>query len=214
MKRAALLLSLVFAFAVNASAQEKGVDHQNQRIRETGSGRTPGVNGRNVESGSGRGIDFGKGRTPTRVPLANPYRFSFPNDVLLQAIEELLLERQMLLDEGDSKIDVGVLVSQPYTFSKGAVVTESELNRLANVPAGTNRGWTRGRYTLVIEVQPIDNGNSQVAVNARIEGRSESVTGAEWVTMPSNGVVEEEFLVALIEKVTGGAPPEREPQQP
>ena len=63
----------------------------------------------------------------------------------------------------------------------------------------------------MVEVQPIDGSNANVSVNAKIEGRSDGATGAEWATLPSLGVVEEEFLLAIIEKVTGSAPPGRAP---
>ena len=70
--------------------------------------------------------------------------------------------------------------------------------------------WTRGRYTLIVEVQPIDSSNTNVSVNARIEGRSDDVLGAQWLSLRSNGTAEQEFLIALVEKVTGGPPPGRE----
>ena len=50
----------------------------------------------------------------------------------------------------------GIIVSQPFTFIKGAVVSQAELSRYADVPVSASRGWTRGRYTLTVEVQPID----------------------------------------------------------
>ena len=204
----------LFAFLILAvactvcAAQEKGVDQQNDRIRDTGgSNRQPAVNGGKVNNGVGRGMDFGKGKTQTPPPLDNPYRFKAPNDVLTKAVEELMRERKLILDDAGSKPENGLLVSQPYTFTKGTVVSTSELSRLADVPTSDQRSWTRGRYTLIIEVQPIDSSNSNVSVNARVEGRSDNVLGAEWISLRSNGTAEQEFLVALIEKVTGSLPP-------
>ena len=69
--------------------------------------------------------------------------------------------------------------------------------------------WTRGRYTIVVEIQPIDSTATNVSVNARVEGRSDNVLGAEWLSLRSTGTAEQEFLLALIEKVTGGPPPGR-----
>ena len=207
MRNMGAIVLLLLAFGV-AAAQEKGVDQQNDRIRDTGgSNRQPAVNGGKVNNGVGRGMDFGKGKTQTPPPLDNPYRFKVPNDVLTKAVEELMSERKLILDDAGSKPDNGLLVSQPYTFTKGTVVTASELTRLADVPASDQRTWTRGRYTLVIEVQPIDSSNTNVSVNARVEGRSDNVLGAEWISLRSNGTAEQEFLVALIEKVTGSLPP-------
>jgi hypothetical protein len=43
-------------------------------------------------------------------------------------------------------------------------------------------------------------------VNAKIEGRTDGPTGAEWTTLQSTGYAEQEFLSALIERMTGSAP--------
>lgn len=206
MRKIGALVLLLLAFGV-AAAQEKGVDQQNDRIRDTGNNRQPAVNGAKTDNGVGRGMDFGKGKTQTPPPVDNPYRFKVPNDVLTKAVLELMRDRKLILDDAGSKPDTGLLISQPYTFTKGTVVTASELTRLALVPATDQRTWTRGRYTLVVEIQPIDSSNSNVSVNARVEGRSDNVLGAEWVSLRSNGTAEQEFLVALIEKVTGAPPP-------
>lgn len=200
---------LILTFGIT-QAQEKGVDPSGDRIRDSGNNRQPAVNGRKTDTGTGRGIDFGKGRTPTPPPVPNPYRFSVPNDVLTKAVEELMRERKLILDDAASKPERGLLVSQPYTFTKGSVVTSSELNRIADIPESDLRTWTRGRYTIIVEVQPIDGSNTNVSVNARIEGRSDDVLGAQWLSLSSNGTAEQEFLIALVEKVTGGPPPGRE----
>lgn len=199
-----LLLSLAFTSAV--SAQEKGVDNQNDRIKDGSINRTPAVNGGKVDTGAGRGIDFGKGKTEAAPPVPNPYKFTFQNDVLVKAAEELMRERKLVLDETVSKPAEGILVTQPFTFTKGSVVTTSELNRLAEVPRSEFRGWTRGRYTLIVEVLPVDGSSTNVSVNAKIEGRSDGVLGGEWVTLKSNGVAEQEFIIALVERLTGGVP--------
>jgi hypothetical protein len=121
-------------------------------------------------------------------------------------------DRKLILDTAASKPAEGVLVSQPYTFIKGAVVSQSELNRYADVPPYTeSRGWTRGRYTIIVEVQPIDGTSTNVSVNAKIEGRTDGASGAEWTTLNSTGEAEQEFLSALIESVTGVTPPGRAP---
>ena len=201
-----LAILLVAVACTVCAAQEKGVDQQNDRIRDSSNNRQPAINGGKVDTGVGRGMDFGPGKTRTPPPLPNPYRFQVPNDVLSKAAQELMRERKLVLDETVSKLDTGLLVSQPYTFSRGSVVTTSELNRLAEVPRADQNNWSRARYTIVIEIQPIDSANTNVSVNARVEGRSDNVTGAEWVSLRSNGTAEQEFLLALIQKVTGGTP--------
>ena len=154
-------------------------------------------------------MDFGKGRTPEIPPIPNPYRLPARRDAILKAVADVMRDRSLILDETASKPGDGIIVSQPYTFIKGAVVSQAELSRYADTPSYDTRGWTRGRYTLTVEVQPIDGTSANVSVNARVEGRTDGATGAEWVTLPSLGLAEEEFLSALITAVTGSAPPGR-----
>ena len=90
-------------------------------------------------------------------------------------------------------------------FIKGAVVTQPELSRFAAVETADARGWTRARYTITVEVQPIDGVSANVSVNAKIEGRTDGASGGEWITLPSNGTAEQEFLSALVESL-GGTP--------
>jgi len=203
-----VLILLVTSTSI-AFAQGKGVDKSNERVRDTGSSRAPAINGTKTDVGSGRGMDFGKGRTPEIPPIPNPYRLPARRDVILKAVADVMRDRSLILDETASKPDDGIIVSQPYTFIKGAVVSQAELSRYADTPSSDTRGWTRGRYTLTVEVQPIDGTSANVSVNARVEGRTDGATGAEWMTLPSLGLAEEEFLSALITAVTGSAPPGR-----
>lgn len=206
MKRVLVLALLLALAAVAANAQEKGVDQQNDRIRDQGSDRAPGQNGAKQNTGAGRGFDFGKGRTPATPILANPYRFTVRRDAILSSVQELMREQKLVVDTAVSKPEEGVLVSQPYRFVKGAVVAVTELNRFADVPQDNVSGWTQGRYTLIVEVRAVDAATTTVSVNARIEGRADSASGAEWVSLHSNGTAEQEFIRALVEKVTGGTP--------
>jgi hypothetical protein len=210
MKKALGLLVLLLAAALSVQAQEKGVDQQNERIRDGSNNRQPAVNGGNVGVGTGRGMDFGRGRTIAPPPLENPYRLTARKDAVIEAVQELMRERKLILDESVSNLENGVLISQPYTFVRGGVIARSELSQFAEIPVADVRGWTRGRYTMIVEVLPVDGTTTRVSVNARVEGRSEGVTGAEWVTLRSTGNAEESFLVSLVEKLTGGPPPGRE----
>jgi hypothetical protein len=208
-----LLLALSLLCCVAAATtraqdnQGKGVDNQTGRIRDNSSDRAPASNGRNQSTGTGRGIDFGKGRTPAVPPLPNPYRFGARRDAVLNAAQELLRERKFVLDTSVSRPDEGILVSQPYRFVKGTVVAVTELNRYADVPTDTTVGWSQGRYTLFVEVQPVDGVTTNVSVNARIEGRSDGAAGAEWIALRSSGAAEQEFLCGLIGKLSGATPP-------
>ena len=202
MKLIGTLIALLLLAAAPALAQEKGVDTQSQKVRDTGSNRTGGVNGNKTDVGtSGSGINFGKGKTREAAHLPNPYRVTARRDILLKAISDLMRDRKLIVDDAASRPADGIIVSQPYTFIKGAVVTQSELSRFAAVETAEDRGWTRARYTISVEVQPIDGSSANVSVNAKIEGRSDGAAGAEWITLPSNGTAEQEFLAALIDSM-------------
>jgi hypothetical protein len=207
---AGLVVLMVCSLPAFAQAA-KGVDKQNERVRDSGSERTPANNGNKTDVGAGRGFDFGSGRTPEAPPLPNPYRLSGRRDVIITAVENLMRDRKLVVDEAASKPSDGIIVSQPFTFTKGAVVSQAGLSRYADVPVSAARAWTRGRYTLTVEIQPIDGTTANVAVNAKIEGRTDGVTGAEWTTLRSTGLAEDQFLAELITAVTGAAPAGRVP---
>jgi hypothetical protein len=207
----ALLLALVASSTV--LAQGKGVDKQNERVRDQGS-RAPASNGSKQDVGSGRGFDFGRDQTPPQPRLDNPYRLTGRRDAIITAIQDVMRDQKMVVDEAASKLSEGIVVSQPYTFTKGVVISEPELSRYASLPTSAARGWTRGRYTLTVEVQPIDGTAANVSVNAKIEGRTDGATGAEWITVRSTGLAEDEFLEKLITAVTGATPPGRIPREP
>ena len=217
MLRIIIGLMVLFTFSIPAFAQAaKGVDKQNERVRDSGSDRTPANNGNKTDVGAGRGMDFGKDRTPETPPLANPFRLSGRRDVIITAVQDLMRDRKLVVDENASRLSEGIIVSQPFTFTKGAVIAEADLSRYADLPQSSARGWTRGRYTLTVEIQPIDGSTANVAVNAKVEGRTDGATGAEWTTVRSSGLAEDQFLEGLIIAVTGAAPAGRAlpPQQP
>ncbi len=95
-------------------------------------------------------------RTPETPPLPNPYRLSGRRDVIITAVQDLMRDRKLVVDEIASRLSDGIIVSQPYTFTKGAVVAEADLGRYADVPASSATRMDAGRYTLTVEIQPID----------------------------------------------------------
>ena len=215
MSRIIIVVALLLTCSLPAFAQAaKGVDKQNERVRDSGTERTPANNGNKTDVGTGRGFDFGRGRTREVPPLPNPYRLNGRRDVIIKGVQDVMRDRGLVLDEPASRLSDGIIVSQPFTFTKGAVVSAAELSRYADVPDSGARGWTRGRYTLTVEVQPIDGSTANVAVNAKVEGRTDGATGAEWSTLQSSGLAEDEFLDALIVAVTGAAAPGRTLPQP
>ena len=205
MKKTLSAAILAFACAaISADAQQsKGVDRQSERVRDAGSNRVPTKNGSVQDVGTGRGIDFGRGRTPAATLLPNPLRLTAARAELMRAVEDLVRERKLTLDTAASKPETGIFVTQPYTFSKGALVTDSELTRYAERTGGddADRNFNRARYTLIVEVQSIDSVSANVSVNARVEARGESLAGPEWVSLPSSGIVEQEFLTDLAAKL-------------
>ena len=209
MKCPTCLFALLLIAITSAAAfgQGKGVDSQSQRISDNSSNRAPANNGAKQDVGTnGSGINFGAEKTPTRTALDNPYRLTARRDVIIKAVADVMRDRKLIVDDATSKPDEGIMVSQPYTFIKGAVVSQSELYRYASIQNSQSRGWTRGRYTITVEVQPIDGTSANVSVNAKIEGRTDGATGAEWITLQSTGYAEQDFLAALIESITGSAP--------
>jgi hypothetical protein len=201
------VLIILLIGSVVAFGQGKGVDTQSQRITDNSSNKAPANNGAKTNVGTtGSGINFGKDKTREHPMLPNPYRLTARRDVIIKAVAEVMRDRKLILDDASSKGDEGILVTQPYTFIKGAVVTGPQLNRYASLVTSETRNWTRGRYTITVEVQPIDGVSANVSVNAKIEGRTDGPTGAEWISLPSSGEAEQEFLDALIQNVTGGSP--------
>jgi len=192
--------------SVVAFGQGKGVDTQSQRITDNSSNKAPANNGTKQNVQTGPGINFGKDKTPEHQMLPNPYRLTARRDVIIRAVADVMRDRKLILDEASSKPSDGILVAQPYTFIKGSVVTGPQLNRYASVVTTETRNWTRGRYTITVEVQAIDGVTANVSVNAKIEGRTDGATGGEWISLPSSGEAEQEFLDALIQNVTGGSP--------
>jgi hypothetical protein len=190
-----IIVAILAALAVTAAGQ-KGLDTQTQKNKDT-SKKTI-----SKENDATRSFDWGKGKTQVRARLANPYRMASRRDVLVETIKQVIKDQKMLVDEAASRLADGIVVTQPFVFTKGAVIAQSELNRYA-VLDGSQRTWSRGRYVLVIEVQSIDGVQNNVSVNARVEGREGAGLMTEWRSVPSSGLAEDEFLKVLVETVTG-----------
>ncbi len=190
-----IVIILLFAFSALA---QKGVDSQTKTIKDDGNKVTT------RSSDATRSFDWGKGKTKLRDRLANPYRLGGRRDLLIDAIVEVLREKKIVVDDASSRPGDGIIVTQPFVFAKGAVVASSELRRYALLDE-YDSAWTRGQYTLTIEVQSIDGVQNNVSVNAKIEGRAGAGLGSEWRTLKSSGVAEDEFLAKLVEHVTGSS---------
>ena len=191
MKKFVFLSLFLLIFSVSVFAQRKGIDNQTEKIRTESA-----VNDR--DNDVGRGFDFGKGKTKIRKRLSNPYRITSRRDFLVNTILGVIREQKLILDEQASRTEDGFIVTKPFVFSKGVILTTNELNRYADVP-GNEQVWTRGRYSLVIDVKSIDGIQNDVLVSAKVEGRSENGIFSEWSTLSSSGEAEEEFLSQLVQ---------------
>lgn len=190
---AVLLYSLLLTSSVLA---QKGVDPQTQTIKDSGNKVTS--RGNDVT----RSFDWGKGKTKVRDRLPNPYKLAGRRDALVGMIINVLREQKIVVDEASSRLKDGIIITQPYVFAKGTVVTPSELGRYA-VLDSADTPWTRAQYTLTIEVQSIDGVQNNVSVNAKVEGRGGNGLMAEWITVRSSGLAEDEILVKIVESITG-----------
>lgn len=182
---------------------QKGVDTQTQKIKDESNKVTTRSND------ASRSFDWGKGKTRVRERLANPYKLNSRRDVLIENISDVLREKKIVIDEAASRVKDGLIVTMPFVFAKGAVITQNELGRYGVIQSGESV-WTRAQYTLTIEIQSIDGMQNNVSVIAKVEGRSGSGLGSEWTTVQSSGLAEDEFLAKLVELVTGTSP---DPQQ-
>jgi len=181
--------------SAGVSAQ-KGIDTQTQKIK----GDTNKTTSR--ETDVTRSFDWGKGKTQTRERLANPYQLNARRDVLVEMIQQVLREKKIVIDEPSSRLNDGIIITQPFVFGKGPTIATAELKRYG-ILEFADTAWSRGQYSLTIEVQSIDGVKNNVSVNAKVEGRSGTGLTTEWVTVRSSGLAEEEFLTKLVEAVTG-----------
>ena len=116
---------------------QKGNDTQTNKIRKEADKTQKG-------NDVSRSWSWGKGKTKIRKKLPNPYKLTSRRDILIDSIVSLLKDKKIVVDESASRFKDGLVVTQPYTFSKGAILTKNELNRYAILPTG-NTTWTRGK---------------------------------------------------------------------
>jgi hypothetical protein len=196
MNKLTLLFTLTCICAATTAAQ-KGIDTQTEKIKAEGNKTT-------TRTGDAtRSFDWGKGKTKVREMLPNPYKMNSRRDVLIETIVGVLRDKKIIVDEAASRPGNGIIITEPFVFAKGAVISQNELNRYAIFQNQYQTGWTGGKYTLTIEVQSIDGIQNNVSVIAKVEGRSGNGLMSEWTTLQSSGVAEDEFLAKLVEMVTG-----------
>lgn len=191
--------TILFFILCGAAFAQKGVDPQTKTIKDEGNKVT------SRPTDASRSFDWGRGKTKVRDRLPNPTKLTARRDALVAAIVDVLREQKIIVDDASSRMKDGLIITQPFVFAKGSVITQNELTRYA-LPESNDTAWTRAQYTLTIEVQSIDGIQNNVSVNAKIEGRANNGLMAEWMTVRSSGIIEDEFLSKLIEAVTGTSP--------
>jgi hypothetical protein len=206
MKKFFFLFPFILIF-FSAGFAQKGIDSQTDKIKTEGNKTTR-------TNDVSRVITWGEGKTKVRPPLDNPYKLNARRDTLIENIVNVLSDNKIIIDESASRTGDGIIVTQPFIFSRSPVTTPTEINRYAVLPY-SDTSWNRGRYTLTIEVQSIDGIQNNVYVTAKVEGRASSGLSQEWTTLQSSGLAEDKFLSKLIETVTGVSPdPSQKVDQP
>lgn len=194
-----LFAIIIVLFLTSSAAHgQKGIDPQTDKIKTEGNKTTR-------TNDVSRSWNWGGDKTRVRGRLDNPIKMNSRRDILIETIVNILSENQVIVDDAASRINDGIIVTQPFVFAKSPVTSQSELNRFAIIH-DSNTSWTRGRYTFTIEVQSIDGIQNKVYVTAKIEGRSSSGLSQEWNTLQSSGLAEDMFLSKLVEMVTGISP--------
>jgi hypothetical protein len=145
-------------------------------------------------------ITFG-GKANAEI-LPNPSRFQTPPEKTIEAVADLLKELQLDLDREKSHPRAGIFLTAWYVFAKG-IATRSELARVADMSDQEIHNWTAARYRLDIRVNLVESDSSLVAVTAEIEGRSQDVMTSAWIKRPSRGVIENNILRSLRDRLEG-----------
>ena len=197
-----VLVFLLFTGSTIVAQTGKGVDTQTRKIKDDSS--QTATHPRN-ETDARKSFDWGKDKTKTRDPLPNPYPVTARRDAIVDVISQALQEKHLLIDEAASRVKEGFIITQPFVFAKGPVTSKSELSRFGQIPY-EDTAWSRGQYTLTIEVQPVDATRVNVSVIAKVEGLSGTGFLSEWRTIQSSGLAEDEFLAKLVEMLTGKNP--------
>ena len=125
----ALPVLAVLALGTASPAQQKGVDSQTQKIKDDSNKVTTRPND------ATRSFDWGKGKTKVRERLPNPYQLNSRRDVLVESIIGVLREQKIVVDDTSSRLKDGVVITQPFVFAKGSVITQNELSH-------ARFGWT------------------------------------------------------------------------
>ncbi len=188
------ILVLIFAMLLisNLAFAQKGIDTQTKTIKDESAN--------NAAESKGKTFTWGRGKTKIRERMDNPLIVNSRYDILLDTVSEILKEGKMIIDEESSRYKKGLIVTRPFTFTRGAILSKNELGRYAIVP-NTRDVWTRGQFNLTVDIKSIDGMRNRVSATAKVEGRIGDGLYSEWTTLPSSGEAEDEFLVELAKRI-------------
>ena len=140
---------------------------------------------------------------PKEIPsLENPYTVNVPRDQIAKEIQEVLQTCNIEIDKEKTKVEKGRFVTMPWLFTRG-VNAKTDLQNVSNLPAADARNWLKGRYTLEINILPLDEKRSQLQVITYIQGQMADIAGIKWVDSPSNGSIEDETIRGLAGRILG-----------
>lgn len=146
-------------------------------------------------------IQFKRPKNPD--PLEdNPKTFTMTREALTDLVKQTLKDMEVPIDEAKSKEKPGILFTKPVIFTKGGPTGEN-LEYVSRRPGGEARNWLRGRYSLQIEISPVDPQKTKLFIFARIEGEYQDALGAQWVECPSRGIKENDIMKALVKRISG-----------
>ena len=142
------------------------------------------------------------GKPKEEPALDNPYTVNVPREQITQEIKNILQSCNIEMDTDKSKIERGRFVTKSWQFTRG-LNAKTDLENVSNLPAADARSWLKGRYTLEINILPLDEKRSQLQVIAYIQGQIAENIGTKWIDSPSNGKVEDETMRGIAGKILG-----------
>lgn len=123
-----------------------------------------------------------------------------------QAARAVLVEERpagMSLSLADAARNPAVLLTDPYEYASGTLARD-HLLKIAVRPELSDGTWEKVRYKLEVRIEPVQKKDTNVTADATIEALKRSFSGKEeWVTVVSNGNLEETFLLRLGRRLFG-----------
>ena len=124
----------------------------------------------------------------------------------LAATRAVLVEEPpagMGLSLADPEHSGTVLRTEPFDYASGTIARE-HLSKIAIRPEISDGTWEKIRYTMQVRIEPIGKNETRVTAEVIIEALKRNFTGKlEWVATPSNGNLEETFVLRLGRRLFG-----------